>query len=158
MKEKTFLDIFLEYQMKSSEGEEMKSALNSTIAEEEQCIELFKFQITHCKQQIDNIDNVIAVRGANTDLLNKRSTFEDEFLILNVAALAQRCNIETKGLQKLLYFEENETSKEKIAVDANLTMYEWCDDFKDLTGKKFQQLAERLLSGDDLSGKKKERS
>lgn len=39
MKEKTFLDIFLEYKMKSSEGEEMKSALNSTIAEEEQCIE-----------------------------------------------------------------------------------------------------------------------
>lgn len=69
MKEKTFLDIFLEYQMKSSEGEETKSALDITIAEEEQCIELFKFQITHCKQQIDNVDNVIAVRGANTSIL-----------------------------------------------------------------------------------------
>lgn len=43
MKEKTILDIFLEYQMKSSEGEETKSSLDITIAEEEQCIELFKF-------------------------------------------------------------------------------------------------------------------
>lgn len=66
--------------------------------------------------------------------------FEDELLILNVAALAQRCNIETKGLQKILYFEENESSRERIVVDANVTMCEWCDDLNDLTGKKFQQL------------------
>ena len=151
MKEKSFLDLFLEYRLKSSDGEEIKSALDSTIDEEKQCVELFKFQINHCKQQIENINKVVKVRGANSDMLNKKSAFEDELIILNVAALAQRCNIETNGLQKLLYFEENESSKERIAVDANLTMYEWCDDFNDLTGKKFQQLAQRLMSDEDLA-------
>lgn len=151
MKEKSFLDLFLEYRLKSSEGEEIKSAFDSTIAEEKQCVELFKFQINHCKQQIDIINKVVKTRGANSDMLNKKRSFEDELIILNVAALAQRCNIETKGLQKLLYFEENESSKERIAVDANLTMYEWCDDFNDLTGKKFQQLAQRLMTEADLT-------
>lgn len=151
MKEKSLLDLFLEYRLKSPDGEEIKSALDNTIADEKQCIELFKIQINHCKQQIENINKVVSARGASRDLLNKRSAFEDEFVILNVAALAQRCNIETKGLQKLLYFEENESSKERIAVDANLTMYEWCDDFNDLTGKKFQQLAQRLMTEADLA-------
>lgn len=151
MKEKSFLDLFLEYHMKSSEGEVLKTALDNTIAEEKQCVELFKIQINHCKQQIDNINKVVNVRGGSCDMLNKRSAFEDELLILNVAALAQRCNIETKGIQKLLYFEENEVSKERIAVDANLTMYEWCDDFNDLTGKRFQHLAQRLMSDRDLT-------
>lgn len=150
MKEKSFLDLFFEYHMKSSEGEELKTALENTIAEERQCIELFKFQINLCKKQIDNINKVVNVGGGSSDILNKRSAFEDELLILNVAALAQRCNIETKGIQKLLYFEENEVSKERISVDANLTMYEWCDDFNDLTGKKFQKLAQRLIKDEDL--------
>lgn len=155
MKEKSFLDLFLEYNLKSLEGAEIKTALDSTIAEEKQCIELFKFQIKHCKQQIENINKVVDAGGANEDLMTKRRAFEDELLILNVAALAQRCNIETKGLQKLLYFEENESSKERIAVDANLTMYEWCDDFNDLTGKKFQQLAQKLMSDMDLAAMRK---
>ena len=29
-------------------------------------------------------------------------------------------------------------------------MYEWCDDFNDLTGKKFQKLAQRLMKDEDL--------
>lgn len=151
MKEKSFIDLFLEYHLKSSEGDEIKAALNNAIAEEKHCIDLFKLQINHCKQQIGNINKVVASRGSSIDMLNKRSAFEDELIILNVAALAQRCNMETKGLQKLLYFEENEASKDRIAVDANLTMYEWCDDFNDLTGKKFQQLAQRLMSEKDLT-------
>lgn len=36
MKEKTLLDLFLNYQMKSSDGDELKSALESTIIEERQ--------------------------------------------------------------------------------------------------------------------------
>lgn len=155
MKEKSYLDLFLEYRLKSSDGEEIKSALDNTIAEEKQCVELFKFQINHCKQQIGNINNVLNAHGANSDMLVKRSAFEDELLILNVAALAQICNIETKGLQKLLYFEEDEFGKERIAVDANLTMYEWCDDFNDLTGKKFQRLAQKLMSDEDLAAMRK---
>lgn len=155
MKKKSFFDLFLEYHMKSLEGKKIKFALDKTIAEEKQCIELFKLQINHCKQQIENLNKLIASRGASTDILKKKSAFEDELHILNVAALTQRCNIETKGLQKLLYFEENEASKERIAVDANLTMYEWCDDFNDLTGKKFQQLAQRLLLDVDLVNMRK---
>lgn len=143
--------MFLENRLKSPDGEGIKNALNTTIAEERQCIELFKLQINHCKQQIENINKVETSRGASRDMLDKRSAFEDELLILNVAALAQRCNIETKGLQKLLYFEDDESSRERIAVDINIMIYEWCDDFKDLTGKKFQQLAQRLLSEEDIA-------
>lgn len=57
------MDLFLNYQMKSSDGDELKSALESTIIEERQCIELFKLQIKHCKEQIININKVIATRG-----------------------------------------------------------------------------------------------
>ena len=39
MKEKSFLDLFLEYHMKSSEGEELKTVLENTIAEERQCVD-----------------------------------------------------------------------------------------------------------------------
>lgn len=151
MKEKTLLDLFLNYQMKSSDGDELKTALESTIIEERHCIELFKLQIKHCKEQIININKVIATRVGSADLQSKKSAFEDELVILNVAALVQRCNVETKGLQKLLYFEENESCKERIAVDANITMYEWCNDFNDLTGKRFQQLAQRLMKSEELA-------
>ena len=44
MKEKTLLDIFLEYQMKSSEGEETKSALDITIAEENSVLNCLSFK------------------------------------------------------------------------------------------------------------------
>lgn len=54
--------------------------------------------------------------------------------------------IENKGIQKLLYFEKNESSKERIAVEASVMMYEWCEDLNELTGKKYQDIAQRLLS------------
>ena len=46
----------------------------------------------------------------------------------------------------MLYFEKNESSKERIAVEASVMMYEWCEDLNELTGKKYQDIAQRLLS------------
>ena len=66
--------------------------------------------------------------------------------MLNVAAQIQQCSYETKGIQKLLYFEKNESSKERIAVEVSVMMYEWCEDLNELTGKKYQDIAQRLLS------------
>ena len=36
--------------------------------------------------------------------------------------------------------------KERIAVEASVMMYEWCEDLNELTGKKYQDIAQRLLS------------
>ena len=35
---------------------------------------------------------------------------------------------------------------ERIAVEASVMMYEWCEDLNELTGKKYQDIAQRLLS------------
>ena len=36
--------------------------------------------------------------------------------------------------------------KVQIAVEASVMMYEWCEDLNELTGKKYQDIAQRLLS------------
>ena len=80
------------------------------------------------------------------ELMVKKRAFEEQEYVLNVAAQIQQCSYETKGIQKLLYFEKNESSKERIAVEASVMMYEWCEDLNELTGKKYQDIAQRLLS------------
>ncbi len=78
--------------------------------------------------------------------MTQKRAFEEQEFVLNVAAQIQQCSYETKGIQKLLYFEKNESSKERIAVEASVMMYEWCEDLNELTGKKYQDIAQRLLS------------
>ena len=77
--------------------------------------------------------------------------FEEQEFVINVAAQSQQCSYETKGIQKLLYFEKNESGKERLAVDAYEMMYEWCDDLLQLTAKKFQDIASKLLSPAELA-------
>lgn len=50
-----------------------------------------------------------------------------------------------------MYFEKNESSKERLVVEASVMMYEWCNDLQEMTGKKFQDIASKLLSAADLA-------
>ena len=143
---KNYLDIFLEHLMDSADGEEMKDALEAICEEEKKCLELFKIQIGHCQHQIALINEKIESGWHTHDLMAKKRAFEEQEFVLNVAAQIQRCSYETKGIQKLLYFEKNESSRERIAVEASEMMYEWCEDLNELTGKKYQDIAKRLLS------------
>ena len=74
--------------------------------------------------------------------MTQKRAFEEQEFVLNVTAQIQQCSYETKGIQKLLYFEKNESSKERIAVEASVMMYEWCEDLNELTGKKYQDIAQ----------------
>lgn len=148
---RSYLDVFLENRMFSSDGKELKNALEQTIGEEKQCLDLFKTQIGFCREQINAINKNISSSGLTQDFEIKKRAFEEHETILNVAAQNQQCSYEIKGIQKLLYFEKNENSRERIEVDASVMMYEWCDDLNELTGKKFQEIAQRLLSQIDLS-------
>ncbi len=143
---KNYLDYFLEQRMNSADGEEIKGALEAISIEEKKCLELFKIQISHCQQQLALIGERITEGWHTHELMVKKRAFEEQEYVLNVAAQIQQCSYETKGIQKLLYFEKNESSRERIAVDASVMMYEWCEDLNELTGKKFQDIAKRLLS------------
>ena len=144
------MDVFLEQRMDSSDGEELKAALEATIAEEKLCLEQFKIQINHCRKQIKAIDKLLATGKASHDLTVKKKVFEEEQIILNVAAQCQLCSFETKGKQYQLYFEKDEYQRARLAAEACVMMYERCDDLQQLTGKQFHGLLERLLIQSDL--------
>ena len=120
-----YLDYFLEQQMNSVDGEEIKGALEAVSIEEKNCLELFKVQIRHCQQQLALIGERIAAGWHTHELMTQKRAFEE---------------------QELLYFEKNESSRERIAVEASVMMYEWCEDLNELTGKMYQDIAQRLLS------------
>ena len=143
---KNYLDYFLEQRMNSADGEEIKGALEAISIEEKKCLELFKIQISHCQQQLALIGERITAGWHTHELMVKKRAFEEQEYVLNVAAQIQQCSYETKGIQKLLYFEKNESSRERIAVEASVMMYEWCEDLNELTGKMYQDIAQRLLS------------
>ena len=143
---KLFLESYLGVLMDSSEGKELQKALEDSIAEERECLKLFRVQIGHCQQQKNLIDRRISEDGPTRDNMAKRRAFEEEQTILNVAGLAQQCNFETKGLQLLLYFQKNVNIRARIAVEASVMMYEWCEKLLGVSGKQFQDMAKRLLS------------
>lgn len=145
-----FLDVFLEQRMNSSDGEELKAALEASIAEEKLCLEQFELQIRICRDKLAEINARISSVGPTHKLMAMKRAFEEQEFVINVAAQSQQCSYETKGIQKLLYFEKNEGGKERLAVDAYEMMYEWCDDLLQLTAKKFQDIASKLLSANEL--------
>lgn len=146
-----FLDVFLEQRMDSSDGEELKAALEATIAEEKLCLEQFELQIRICRDKLAEINARLSSVGPTHKLMAMKRGFEEQEFVINVAAQSQQCSYETKGIQKLLYFEKNESGKERLAVDAYEMMYEWCDDLLQLTAKKFQDIASKLLSPAELA-------
>ena len=146
-----FLDVFLEQRMDSLDGEELKSALEATITEEKLCLEQFELQIRICRDKLAEINVRISSVGPTYKLMAMKRGFEEQEFVINVAAQSQQCSYETKGIQKMLYFEKNESSKERLAVNAYEMMYEWCDDLLQLTAKKFQDIASKLLSSAELA-------
>lgn len=147
---KNYLDWYLQQKFDSTYGEGLKAVLESTIEEEKACLELFEIQINICKNKITEIEHRIFSGGAIYDLMDKKRAFEEQQFILNVAAQCQQCSYETKGIQKLLYFEKSESCRERIAVDASEMMYEWCEDLLQLTAKQFQDIAFNWLTPKDL--------
>lgn len=137
--------------MDSSDGKELKAALEATIAEEKLCLDKFELQIRICRDKLVEINARISSVGPNHKLMAMKRAFEEQEFVINVAAQTQQCSYETKGIQKLLYFEKNESGKERLAVDAYEMMYEWCDDLLQLTAKKFQDIASKLLSSAELA-------
>ena len=146
-----YLDCFLEQRMDSADGVELKKALETTIEEEKKCLEQFELQIRICEIKLAEINSKIAEIGQTHTLMQMKRAFEEQKYIVNTAAQCQQCSFETKGLQKLLYFEKNESGRERIAVDAYVMMYEWCNDLYELTGKKFQDIASKLLTPAELA-------
>lgn len=150
MGRRSYVDVFLQRKMESQEGDYLRSALAMAINEEEKALELFKIQIKHCRENIKTIDDRVAANNPTHDLMAKRRAFEEQELILNVAAQVQQCSYEIKGIQKILYFENSGAGRERMAVEVSLMIYEWCNDLQEMTGKKFQDLSKRLLSQPDL--------
>lgn len=137
--------------MDSSDGEELKAALESTIAEGKKCLGQFELQIRICRDKLAEINDRITSTGPTHTLMTMKRAFEEQEFVINVAAQCQQCSYETKGVQKLLYFEKNESSRERIAVDACEMMYEWCEDLLQLTAKKYQDVASKLLTPAELA-------
>ncbi len=145
-----FLAYYLEQHFDSSEGDELRLALESTIEDEKKCLELFKFQIEECNSQLTKIEQRIAEGWHTHRLMKMKRAYEEHKITLNIAAQFELCSHETKGIQIVLYFEKNENSRERIAVSAMVMMYEWCEDLLQLTGKQYQDLSKKLLSQGDL--------
>ena len=146
-----YLDVYLERHFDSAEGLELKKALEFTIEDERKCLEQFELQIRICREKLSEINAIIARTGQTHTLMQMKRVFEEQEFIVNTAAQCQQCAFETKGLQKLLYFEKNDGSRERIAVDACEMMYEWCDDLLQQTAKKYQDIASKLLTPAELA-------
>lgn len=150
IKPSNLTDFILGKLMESVQGEELQKALKATIEDEKQCLEQFKILLSHCKTQIDAIIIIEASGKSTHDLLKKKRAFEEEQIIVNVAAQCQLCSFETKEKQLQLYFEKDEHQRARLAVEASVIMYERCDDLQQLTGKQFQEISQRLLSESEL--------
>lgn len=145
-----YIEAFLQCKMDSLEGDELRSSLEAVLAEEKVAIELFKIQIQHCSKQIDGINTIAARKTPTHELMAKKRAFEEHKTVLNIAAQIQQCSYEVKGVQKILYFEKGDSSRERIIAEVSLMVYEWCEDLLEMTGRKFQKLAEGLLIQSDL--------
>lgn len=102
---KKCLDYYLEQRMNSTDGDKIKETLEAISLEEKNCLELFKIQIRHCQQQLALIGERIAAGWHTHELMTQKRAFEEQEFVLNVAAQIQQCSYETKGIQKLLYFD-----------------------------------------------------
>lgn len=145
-----YLEAFLQYEMDSFEGDDLRFSLESVLTEEKAALELFKIQIQYCNTQIAEINSIMERKNPTHGLMAKKRVFEEHKSILNIAALIQQCSYETKGVQKILYFEKGEASRERIIVDVSIMIYEWCEDLLEMTGRKFHKLAAGLLNQSDL--------
>lgn len=150
-KESKYQEYFLEKLMESSKGNRLGDVLEGTIAEEKKCLEQFELQISICRSKLKEINDRISLVGPTHSLMTMKRVFEEQECIINVAAQFQQCSYETKGIQKLLYFEKNESARERILVDAFELMHEWCEDLNQLTGKKIQDIAFKLLAPSELT-------
>ena len=141
-----YFEVHLRELMNSPEGSKLKKALEATSADEKLGLEEFKRMISHCQDQLYLIQNSIATKGPTKEIMSKKRAFEDELAILNLAALAQQCNYETKGYQLLLYFENNENIRTQIISNVSVMMYEWCEKLLGVSGRQLQDIAKRLLN------------
>lgn len=141
-----FFESYLKALMDSPEGDQLRKSLENTIAEGERCLDEFKKMLSHCHGQLSLIDKNISEHGPSKTIMAKKRAFEEEQIILNVAALAQQCSFETKGFQLLLYFEKNENSQARIIVNVSVMMYEWCEKLLGVSGKQLQDITKRLLT------------
>lgn len=141
-----FFESYLKALMDSPEGDQLRKSLENTIAEEERCLDEFKKMLSHCQGQLSLIDKSISEHGPSKVMMAKKRAFEEEQILLNVAALAQQCSFETKGYQLLLYFEKNENTQARIIVNVSIMMYEWCEKLLGVSGKQLQDIAKRLLT------------
>ena len=141
-----FLESYLGSLMSSPQGNRMKKALETTISDQERCLGEFRTILSHCENQLSLINR----RTLTKDLMTKKRAFEEEKIIVNVAALAQQCSYEIKGYQLLLYYEKNENSRARIITSVSLMMYEWCEKLLGVSGKELQDIAKGLLTHSDI--------
>lgn len=141
-----FFEYYLKALMDSPEGGQLRKSLENTIADEERCLNEFKKMISHCQGQLSLIAKSIFENGPSKVMMAKKRAFEEEQIILNIAALAQQCSFETKGFQLLLYFEKNENTQARIIANVSVMMYEWCEKLLGLSGKQLQDIAKRLVT------------
>lgn len=142
---KAFLEVYLRELMDSSAGNELRETLEATFADERLGLEEFKKMISHCQNQLDIIQNSISANGPTKGIMCMKRAFEEELVILNIAALTHQCNYETKAYQLLLYFEKNENIRAQIIGDVSVMMYEWSEKLLGVSGKQLQDIAKRLL-------------
>lgn len=143
---KILLESYLGSLMSSPQGDKMKKALETTTSDQKLCLGEFKKMLSFCEDQLSLINKSTPTK----DLMTKKRAFEEEKIILNVAALSQQCNYETKGYQLLLYYEKNESSRARIITSVSLMMYEWCEKLLGVSGKVFLDIAKRLLGESDV--------
>lgn len=143
--QKAFLEVYLGELMDSSAGKELSETLQTTSADERLGLEEFKKMISHCQNQLSIIQNSISANGPTKEIMLRKRAFEEELVILNIAALTHQCNYETKAYQLLLYFEKNENIRAQIIGDVSVMMYEWCEKILVVSGKQLQDIAQRLL-------------
>ncbi len=143
--QKLFFEGYLDALMDSAEGRKLRKALEATCADEKLGLEEFKKMISHCQNQLDIIQNSISAEGPTKEILSRKRAFEEELAILNIAALTHQCDYETKGYQRLLYFEKNDSIRKQIMGNVSVMMYEWCEKLLGISGKQLQDIAKRLL-------------
>ena len=133
---KSTLDILLQDRIEQNKGS-LKETLNSTLQEELFCLEEIKKSISHCKNNIAELNKQIGKTDISnvTRLSEFKAAFEDNLVIWNTLGHIQLASIEMKEYTKRLSVNKDNWERHETIKAAYTSIYETSKRIIDSTAK-----------------------
>lgn len=133
---KSKLDIFLQERFKENEVS-LKHNLDSSLKEEQVCLDEFIKGINHCKRNIERCCKYLGKSSiSKLPVLNaQKEAFNDNLVIWNTLGHVQMASIEMKRFIKALSSDSDNWERKNTIKSAYTAIYETSKNLVDSTGK-----------------------